>query len=156
MVTNVTPSQIESSLVTKHWFIIVSWRVNSRVGVETSTIIQQGKVQRPTICRKTHAHSSWNSQGSVLAYYQERGITINKAHYSEMLTDRLKPAIRSKCWKLLSKGVVLLHDNNHPHISAHIAETLLKLKFVMAHPPYSPDLASSDYHSAHLVHSKRH
>jgi hypothetical protein len=36
---------------------------------------------------------------------------------------------------------VLLHDN------AHTAETLWKLKFnVMAHPPYSPDQASSDYH----------
>ncbi|PNF23181.1 hypothetical protein B7P43_G02737 [Cryptotermes secundus] len=48
---------------------------------------------------------------------------------------------------LLSKGVVLLHDNARPHTAAHTAETLQKLKFdVMAHPPYSPDLAPSDYH----------
>ena len=64
-----------------------------------------------------------------------------------MLTDRLNPAIRSKHRGLLSKGVVLLHDNARPHTSAHTAETLRKLKFeVMAHPPYSPDLAPSDYH----------
>ena len=64
-----------------------------------------------------------------------------------MLTDRLKPAIRSKRRGLLSKGVVLLHDNARPHTAAHTAETLRKLKFdVMAHPPYSPDLAPSDYH----------
>jgi hypothetical protein len=39
---------------------------------------------------------------------------------------------------------VLLHDNARPHT----AETLRKLKFdVMAHPPYSPELVPSDYHS---------
>ena len=40
----------------------------------------------------------------------------------------------------------VLQDNVHPHIAVHTAETLRKLKFeVMAHPPYSPDLASSNY-----------
>ncbi|XP_023715680.1 uncharacterized protein LOC111868870 [Cryptotermes secundus] len=48
---------------------------------------------------------------------------------------------------LLSKGVVLLHDDARPHTAAHTAETLRKLKSdVMAHPSYSPDLAPSDYH----------
>jgi transposase len=42
---------------------------------------------------------------------------------------------------------VLLHDNARPHTATHTSETLRKLKFdVMAHPPYSPDLAPSDYH----------
>ena len=42
---------------------------------------------------------------------------------------------------------MLLHDNARPHTAAHTAETLWKVKFeVMAHPPYSPDLALSDYH----------
>ena len=89
----------------------------------------------------------WESQSLVLEHYQERGTTINSARYSEVLTDRLKPAIRSRHRGLLSKSVVLLHDNARPHIAAHTAETLRKLKFkVMAHPPYSPDLAPSDYH----------
>ena len=48
----------------------------------------------------------WDSQGPVLEHYQERGTTLNSAWYSEMLTDRLKPAIRSKCQVLLLKGVV--------------------------------------------------
>ena len=37
-----------------------------------------------------------------------------RERYSEMLTDRLKPAIRSKRQGLLSKCVVLLHDNVRP------------------------------------------
>ena len=42
---------------------------------------------------------------------------------------------------------MLLHDNIRPHTAANTAQTLRKLKFeVMAHPPYSPDLAPSDYH----------
>jgi hypothetical protein len=50
-----------------------------------------------------------------LEEYQERGTTINSASYSEMLNDRLQTAIQSKCSGLLSKGVLLLHDNACPH-----------------------------------------
>ena len=40
-----------------------------------------------------------------------------------------------------------MHDNAYPHITAYTTETLQKLKFeAMAHPPYSPNLALSDYH----------
>ena len=42
---------------------------------------------------------------------------------------------------------MLLRDKAHSHTTAHTAETLRKLKFeVMGHPPYSPDIAPSDYH----------
>jgi len=89
----------------------------------------------------------WDSQGPILEHYQERGSTINCVRYSEMLIDKLKPEIQSKCPRQLLKGIVLLHDNAHPHTAAHTVETLQKLKFqVLAHPPYSPDLTPSDYH----------
>ena len=115
--------------------------------METSTIALQEKVQNPTIRRKMMLTVFWYSQGPVLEHYQERGTTINSARYSGMLTERLKPAIRSKRRVLLLKGVVLLHDNARPHTAAHTAETLQKLKFeVMAHPPYNPDLSPSDYY----------
>jgi len=87
----------------------------------------------------------WDSQGPILEHYQERGSTINNAHYSEMLIDKMKPEIRSKCRGQLSKGIVLLHDNALQHTTAHTVETLQKLKFeLLAHPPYSPDLDPSD------------
>ena len=70
----------------------------------------------------------WDSQGPVLEHYQERGTIINSARYSEMLTDKVKPAIRRRRRELLSKSVVLLHDNARPHTAAHTAETLRKLK----------------------------
>ena len=93
-----------------------------------------------------------DAQDPVLEHYQERLTTIKSVRYSEMLTDRLKPAIRSKRRGLLWKFIVLLH-NARQHTAAHTAETLRKLKFqVMAHPLYSPDLAQSHYHL--LVHPK--
>ena len=35
-------------------------------------------------------------QGPILDHYQENGLTINSARYSELLVDRMKPEIQSK------------------------------------------------------------
>ena len=47
----------------------------------------------------------------------------------------------------MSKKIVLLHDNARSH-TAQLIQTLLRdFKWdVFAHPPYSPDLAASDFH----------
>jgi histone-lysine N-methyltransferase SETMAR len=64
-----------------------------------------------------------------------------------MLKDKLKPAIRSKWRGLLSKTVLLHHDNVQPPAAVATIETIQKLNFeLLPHPPYSPDLAPSDYH----------
>ena len=44
--------------------------------------------------------------------------------------------------------MIVLHDNAHPHIAEPVKETLEVLYWdVLPHPPYSPDIAPSDYHS---------
>ena len=89
----------------------------------------------------------WDSQGVILEHYVERGATVNNVRCSEMLSNELKPAIRTKRRGLLSSGVLLLHDNARPHTAIHTLQTLVKLGFtVLEHPAYSPDLAPSDYH----------
>ena len=41
---------------------------------------------------------------------------------------------------------MLLHGSAHPRTPAYTVETLKKLNFeVLEHPPYSPELALSDY-----------
>ena len=48
---------------------------------------------------------------------------------------------------MLSSGIVLLHDNARPHTAAQTAQLLQQFRWeVFDHPPYSPDLAPSDYH----------
>ena len=43
--------------------------------------------------------------------------------------------------------IILLHDNARPHITAPVKTYLETLKWeVLPHPPYSPDIALSDYH----------
>ena len=43
--------------------------------------------------------------------------------------------------------IILLHDNARPHVAAPVKTYLETLKWeVLPHPPYSPDIASSDYH----------
>jgi histone-lysine N-methyltransferase SETMAR len=46
---------------------------------------------------------------------------------------------------MLTPSVVLLHDNAHLHTSASTRALLEQLELI-DHPPYSPDIALSDYH----------
>jgi hypothetical protein len=89
----------------------------------------------------------WDVNGPILVHFQEKGQTVTSARYSDMLVNELKPAIRLKLWGLLSKRVLLLHENAHPHTAAHTVDTLRALKFeVLKHPPYSPVLVPSNFH----------
>ena len=60
---------------------------------------------------------------------------------------KLRAAIRRKRPGLLTKGVLLLHDNARPHSANQTTATLRSFQWeVLQHPPYSPDLAPSDFH----------
>jgi histone-lysine N-methyltransferase SETMAR len=64
-----------------------------------------------------------------------------------MLKDKLKPTVRSKRRVLLSKTLLLHHDNARPRAATATIKTIQKLNFEhLPHPPYSLDLAPSDYH----------
>ncbi|KAG5330336.1 SETMR methyltransferase, partial [Acromyrmex heyeri] len=56
-------------------------------------------------------------------------------------------AIQNKRRGMLTAGVSLLHDNARPHVAASTTALLNQFSWdVLTHPPYSPDLAPSDYH----------
>ena len=78
--------------------------------------------------------------------FLERGNTVNSENYCELLTQ-VKKNIKNKRRELQSRGVILLQDNARPHTAAR---TLAKIKDLgwklLTHPPYSPDLAPSDFH----------
>jgi hypothetical protein len=64
--------------------------------METCIVTHQERAQKPTICRKADANSFFETHKASTGTFQERGTTMNSAHYSEMFTDRLKPATQSK------------------------------------------------------------
>jgi len=65
--------------------------------------------------------------------------------YCEVL-NKLRRSIQNKRRRMLTKGVILLHNNTQPHTAAH-TNALIKLFNweIFDHPPYSLDLAPSDY-----------
>jgi len=88
----------------------------------------------------------WDCQGVLLTDFQQRGHTVTSASYCTILT-KLRAAIRRKRPGLLTKGVLLLHDNARPHSVNQTKATLRSLKWeVLQHPPYSPDVVPSDFH----------
>ena len=88
----------------------------------------------------------WDFQGIILKKRVTEGKTVNLAFYVnvlEELREEIKLEIRGK----LSKGLLLLHDNARPHTSAQTMESLRGLNMeILPDPPYSPDLAPSDYY----------
>jgi hypothetical protein len=71
-------------------------------GMETPNIPYQKKKKSISAnCRKGDT-LFWDSQGAILQHYHEQDETINSSHHSELLRDKLKPAIWSKCQGQLS------------------------------------------------------
>jgi len=61
--------------------------------------------------------------------------------------DRVAKKLQGKQGRIYS-----LHDNARPHVAKSIREKLLKLGWIkIPHPPYSPDLAPTDYHLFHSL-----
>lgn len=88
----------------------------------------------------------WDSEGVLLEDYLEKGRTINAQYYCEIL-EKLRRAIQNKRRGKLRRGIVFLHDNARPHAAAITQDRLDSFTWdVFPHPPYSPDLAPSDYH----------
>ncbi|KAJ4450280.1 hypothetical protein ANN_01700 [Periplaneta americana] len=88
----------------------------------------------------------WDRKGILLIDFLPRGETVNADHYCETLR-KLRRAIQNKMCGMLTAGVVLLHDNARPHTARRTAAVLTKFGWeLFVHPPYSPDLAPSDFH----------
>ncbi|VVC36578.1 Hypothetical protein CINCED_3A005200 [Cinara cedri] len=76
-----------------------------------------------------------------------KGTTINAAEYCETLKKLKKKSNTDKRRGMLTRGVSLLHDNARPQTARFIQDLLVSFGWgIVTHPPYSPDLAPSDYH----------
>lgn len=89
----------------------------------------------------------WDIKGIIYHELLDDNQTITAEVYCQQLR-RLKEVLQKKRPSLINrKGVILQHDNAKPH-TARITKNLLE-EFgweIMLHPPYSPDLAPTDFH----------
>ena len=88
----------------------------------------------------------WDSEGVILVDFMPKGTTINSDVYTDTLR-KLKARLRRVRPHLDMSKVLLQHDNARTHTSLKICEVIASFGWTtVTHPPYSPDLAPSDYH----------
>ena len=103
------------------------------------------KFKRVSLAGKVMASVFWDSQGVITIYYLEQGRTINGAYYAAELRHSHQEIARKRTGKLM-QAILLLQDNAPAHTQvAMTAATECRFE-VLPHPPYSPDMAPSDFH----------
>ena len=104
------------------------------------------KFKRVSSAGKVMASIFWDNQGVIMVDYLEEGRTINGAYYAEELRRLRQEIVRKRRGKL-TRGVLLLQDNAPAHTSQVVMAAATECGFeVLPHPPYSPDLAPSDFY----------
>ncbi|GFY24962.1 mariner Mos1 transposase [Trichonephila clavipes] len=111
----------------------------------TSTPSKKSKVMH-TSSGKVMGCPSFDQKGPLLAEFLERKPIINVQRYQAFLQN-LRRTIKSKCPGMLSNGVILLHDNVHPHTANAVKTTLQQFQWkTLGHPLYSSVSSPCDFH----------
>ena len=101
------------------------------------------KVSRTT--KKVMATVFWDTDGVIHIVYLPRGTTMNGQYYADLLV-RLRESIKEKRRGKIRRGVLLQQDNAPVHSSKVATQSVRDCGFeLLPHPPYSPDLATSDF-----------
>lgn len=95
---------------------------------------------------KVMASVFWDSEGILFIDYMPKGQTITGPYYANLI-PKVREAIKEKRRGKLSLGVLFLQDNAPAHRSEVALNAIRCAGFnLLDHPPYSPDLAPSDFH----------
>jgi transposase len=87
----------------------------------------------------------WDSEGVLLIDYLVGQRSVNAIYYKRVL-EKLHQAIKKKRQGKLHGRVLFHHDNAPTHSSRLVRAKLRDLRWeLLSHPPYSPDLAPSDF-----------
>ena len=95
--------------------------------------------------QKVMATIFWDCDGVLLLDYLPLKTTMTGTYYATLM-KKLLDAVKEKRRGKLSAGVLLLHDNAPAHRADISVVTIHECGFTqLDHPPYSPDLAPSDF-----------
>jgi len=125
-----------------------SWILYANIGRKRQWV---GPGEKPSPEPKPDLHQKkkmlsvfWDTEGILYWELLRSGTTINALEYTRQL-DLLAAAIRTK--RPNKKEIILQMDNARPHVAALTRSKIHSLNWeILPHPPYSPDLAPSDYH----------
>jgi histone-lysine N-methyltransferase SETMAR len=88
----------------------------------------------------------WDAESILFIDYLEKGKTITGEYYSNLLT-RIDEKIFEKRPVFQKKKIIIYQDNSPAHKSVLAMGKLRDLHYeFLEHPPYSPDLAPSDFY----------
>ena len=112
--------------------------------------LSPGKQATPCMKQDLYPHKTmlcvwWDREGIIHYELLEQNQTVNTELYAQQM-EQLNTAIQAKRPNR-QHGVLLLHDNACPHIANMTKEAIQTHGWeVLPHPPYSPDLAPTDFH----------
>lgn len=114
-------------------------------GMWASSREEAGTRPKQPTNKKTMVVIFWSVRGPILIRHLEHGKRFDSAFACGLLIE-LADIIKARRPRTGTRGLILHWDNARPHISRETTETLNGLGFkTLAHPPYSPDLAPSDF-----------
>lgn len=101
---------------------------------------QVGRIKK--VPKKTMATVFWNCKGIVHIDFLKTGKSINSEYYVDLLEK-----VHQKIPKGKKTKVIFLDDNCPAHTAKITQAKIKEMKWTkLVHPPYSPDLAPSDYY----------
>jgi len=103
--------------------------------MEASLLSSAEEIQKTAFRQESHVDNLLGHAWTILVHFQAHGQTMNSANYFAMLRNDLKPAICKKRRGMLSKKVLLHHDNARPHTAAVTVETVQQMGFELLHHP---------------------
>jgi len=104
------------------------------------------KFRRIASAGKVMASVFWDKSGIIHVDFLPRGININSDYYCQVIQD-VHNALKKKRPGFITKSILFLQDNARPHTAHRTICKLQELSWeVLPHPPYSSDLAPSDFH----------
>lgn len=88
----------------------------------------------------------WDAGGILLIDFLPHKQTITATYYADLIR-KLRASVKEKRRGKLSRGVLMLHDNAPVHKAHLVQAAIQECGFQeISHPPYSPDLAPSNFY----------
>ena len=105
-------------------------------GMEISLLSSEEEIQKTAFRQENHVNALLGHAWTYYGAFQAHGQTVNSANYCAMLRNELKLAICKKRRGMLSKKVLLHHDNARSHTAAATVETVQQLGFIQQQRQY--------------------